>query len=483
MKTSLTTRAVFAVLSIFAVSCSSDPTSTGGEDRDGGQLDAELDAALGSDAGSDSDATLGNDAGSDSDVGVGVVPPSADLSVGLEHTCVLQPTGELSCFGRGDDGRLGYGDTEDIGVTDLPSAKGFVSTGTLEIRRIEAGEANTCALTVDGDVYCWGWGNHGRNGNGTGETFGDNEVPADLPALDLGDVPVIQISLSAGPPTVLSFTNPNSSVSGHACALRQDGAVYCWGENYYGQLGYGNTANVGDDETPASVGPVDLGGFVTQIAVGGRHTCALFQAGTVKCWGGSFALGYGNSDAIGDDELPSTVGFVDLGPGVVTQISAGTSHMCAVFDDGSLSCWGSGAGGALGYGNSEMIGDDEKPVAAGRVDVGGPVVAVSAGDDHTCVLDSQGRIKCWGDNNFGELGTGALNKIGDDELPSSIDWIDTGAEPAIAVSAGRNHTCAMFEDARVKCWGHGERIGQGSVRPNIGDDETPAEAGFVDLLP
>ena len=127
----------------------------------------------------------------------------------------------------------------------------------------------------------------------------------------------------------------------HTCALLDDNTVRCWGFGGNGRLGYGNVANAGDDESPGSVGPVDLGPGRTALAItaGGAHSCALLDDHTVRCWGHGFngALGYGgdpnNSDPmlhpqdIGNDETPGSIPPVNLGAGrTATAISAGQSH-------------------------------------------------------------------------------------------------------------------------------------------------------------
>ncbi len=188
---------------------------------------------------------------------------------------------------------------------------------------------------------------------------------------------------------------PLATGNAHTCALLDRGAVRCWGAGSFGRLGYGNTDDIGDDEIPASAGDVDVGGTVTQIAAGSAHTCALLDRGAVRCWGaGSFGrLGYGNTDDIGDDETPASAGDVDVG-GTVTQIAAGGAHTCALLDTGAVRCWGLGGLGKLGYGNTDDIGDDETLASAGDVDVGGIVgplvcnglVATIVGTDSQDVL-------------------------------------------------------------------------------------------------
>jgi alpha-tubulin suppressor-like RCC1 family protein len=100
----------------------------------------------------------------------------------------------------------------------------------------------------------------------------------------------------------------------HTCALLDDGAVRCWGRNDDGRLGYAITASVGDDEEPATLGDVDVGGVAVEVVAGGVHSCARLQDGSVRCWGGngSGTLGYGHVMNVGDDEPPSVAGAVEV---------------------------------------------------------------------------------------------------------------------------------------------------------------------------
>lgn len=152
----------------------------------------------------------------------------------------------------------------------------------------------------------------------------------------------------------------------HTCAVLDTGAVRCWGYAWYGALGYGNQVDIGDDETPASAGDVDVGGSAVQVAAGFDNTCARLDGGAVRCWGsGSFgALGHGDTVTVGDDETPASAGDVDL-DGQAIGLVMGWHHVCARLDDGSVRCWGLGEMGTLGYGNTDNIGDDETPASAG----------------------------------------------------------------------------------------------------------------------
>jgi hypothetical protein len=155
------------------------------------------------------------------------------------------------------------------------------------------------------------------------------------------------------------------------------GKVRCWGHGWAGQLGYANTNDIGELETPGSVGPVDLGAGRTATAISagsnGFHTCAILDDDTVRCWGwgASGQLGYADDETIGDDETPGTLKTVDLGPGrTAGALAVGDSHTCAILDNGWVHCWGGGDHGQLGYANTNDIGDDETPVSVGPVFLG-----------------------------------------------------------------------------------------------------------------
>ncbi|MEJ2539095.1 MAG: chromosome condensation regulator, partial [Gemmatimonadota bacterium] len=266
----------------------------------------------------------------------------------------------------------------------------------------------------------------------------------------------------------------------HTCALLDTGTVRCWGANSSGELGYGNTLRIGDDETPASAGDVDVGGVVTQIALGGNHTCALLDSGAVRCWGlaANGQLGYGSTETIGDDETPASAGDVDVG-GRVTRIAAGGNHTCALLDNGAVRCWGAGLLGQLGYGATEQIGDDETPASVGDVDIGGPATQVSVGGGHTCALLAGGAVRCWGDGSGGRLGYGDTRSIGDDETPATAGDVDIGSSVVQVVAAGE-HSCVVTTGGAIRCWGVGGSgaLGYGNTM-DVGDDEVPAAAGDV----
>lgn len=334
------------------------------------------------------------------------------IAAGTSHACFLIEGGKVRCSGKNDWGALGYGHTRYVTAME---DEGDVEIGGA-VKTVVAGHATTCAIMDDDSLRCWGSGQGGRLGYADAEDRGAEDLPQEAGAIELGGK-ALQVSVSP---------------SGHVCAVLDGGRLRCWGQNIQGQLGYGDTERVGDNETPAAKGDVQVGGTVAQVATASASTCARLDTGAVRCWGfaGDGRLGYGNSTNYGDDELPSVAGDVPLG-GKATQIVGGSNHFCAILEGGTLRCWGNARSGQLGYGNTNSIGDDETPASAGDVPVGGKVVQVTASGDRTCALLESGGVRCWGSNVGdplwgGPLGYEKTDNIGDDETPASVGDIPLG---------------------------------------------------------
>ena len=403
---------------------------------------------------------------------------AGSLDAGAAHSCALVAASALRCWGYGAIGQLGSGATATIGDDETPAAVAPVALGPgRSAKAVAAGAHHTCAVLDDASVRCWGFGGDGRLGYAGTASIGDDEPPA------------------AAGPVVLGAGRTATAITagtGHTCALLDDGSVRCWGYGADGRLGYGDVASVGDDEPPAAAGPVNLGAGRTAraISAGSGHTCALLDDGSVRCWGyaANGRLGYADTVRIGDDETPAAAGPVDLGPGrTATAITAGEAHTCAILDDGAVRCWGYGLYGALGYGYTTNVGDDEPPSAAEPVylGVGTTAVAISAGELHTCIVQNDGRVRCWGFGGNGRLGYANARNIGDNELAFAAGTVDVGAgRTATAISAGSFHTCARLDDGGVRCWGYASsgRLGRCSD-VDIGDNETPGAVAPVNLEP
>lgn len=404
---------------------------------------------------------------------------AASVTAGTAHTCAILTDGRVRCWGSNSYGQLGLGHTDPVSVSNKPSALPTVSLGNGAVAvALAAGERHTCALLEGGSVRCWGDNLDGQLGLGHTRPVGDNEKPVDVDAVDLGGK---AIAIAAGP--------------AHNCAILEGGAVRCWGYNFSGQLGIGNKLPVGDNELPSQVGPVNLGGPATQVAAGGAqglaHSCAVLQAGALRCWGSNNTgqLGYpalsnpaGDNEfpeSVGDDEAPASAGPVRL-PDPVTSVSAGAYHTCAMTVSSEVFCWGYNNYGQLGLGHTDVVGDNEYPHAVGAVYLRAPALGVAAGNYHTCALLQGGRVRCWGeDRTFGASGSIGDAEVGDDEVAGAAPEVETGGSVE-AVAAGGQHTCAAFDDGTMRCWGNGGggQLGSGRVELVKG---APALTPIVEL--
>ncbi|MFY0540730.1 RCC1 domain-containing protein [Nannocystis pusilla] len=408
-------------------------------------------------------------------------PPVLQVAGSGNHTCALVEGGRLRCWGLGQYGALGLGNTQNVGDDELPAEVPDVDVGG-EVVEVVAygGGAATCARLAGGDVRCWGGETNfeGLLGRQDPAWIGDDEAPSSIAPIVIGG-PVVQLTLGGS----------------HACARLEDGAVRCWGAGTDGRLGYGNPQNIGDDEDPADAGDVDVGEPVLHIAAGGVQTCALLAGGRVRCWGNGSngALGYGIFDPegppqdawIGDDETPASMGDVPIG-GFVTQLVTGVAHTCALLDTGGVRCWGEHDFGGLGYGpaieGEAAIGDDETPASLGDIPLDHPAIQIAAGYDRTCALLDTGALRCWGYNVYGALGI--ASPLTDTKFMTPVELPDVlvgGDVAAIALSF--EQTCAILTTGALRCWGRnfwGE-LGYGHTQP-IGDDEHPAAAGDVPYL-
>ncbi len=388
------------------------------------------------------------------------------IDAGEEHTCAVLADRSVRCWGKGVAGRLGYGSDANVLA---PAAAGPVNLGPgRDARAIVAGDFHTCAILDDGSVRCWGFGENGRLGYGNRSNV---FTPAAAPPVDLGPGRTAR-AITAG--------------ASHTCAILDDGSVRCWGNGAAGRLGNGNSASVGDDETPGQVPPVNLGPGRTAraIAAGEFHTCAILDNAGLICWGfnASGQLGYGGTADVGDNETPGQVGPVNVGGRGVVAVSGGTGHTCAILDDGTVHCWGFGANGRLGYGGT---GDITSASAAPAVHIGAgrTATAIASGDAHNCAVLDNGAVRCWGFGGSGRLGYSDTNSIGDTELPDAVGPVNLGSgRSARAITAGFSHSCAALDDGTLRCWGFGGsgRLGYGDEQ-NVGDDETPATEGPVPM--
>lgn len=349
-------------------------------------------------------------------VEVGGVRDAAQLSAGSDSTCVRTTEGAVLCWGAGRDGQLGDG-----GTTAQARAVAAKIEGVVDL---SVGSAHACALRGDGNAWCWGYNEYGQADNrGVAQDFAAvRAVGAKASAVAVG--------------------------GGHVCALGE-GRVWCVGENPYGQLGDGT--RVSRDR------PVTIAGIrdAVQVVAGERHTCVVREGGAVQCWGddtfgqmGQRGLPSGEPYDEHSGPLPlapiearsSAVAMTPLGLGAVKLLATHEHRTCALQVDGGVACWHDWA---------------EVPV---KVEARLPgAKALALGAVHTCVVVADGGVKCWGKNFYGRIGDGT--RI-DRDQPTTVIGL---RGPAVAVAAGRLHTCALLQDGGVACWGTGfaGRLGDG----------------------
>jgi alpha-tubulin suppressor-like RCC1 family protein len=361
----------------------------------------------------------------------------------------------------------------------MGSALSEVELGPERARTVAAGGAHTCAVLTGGQVKCWGANGQGQLGLGDRRNRGRDarEMGSALPLVELGRGR-----------TATAITAGQS----HTCALLDSAAIKCWGANDFGQLGLGDGETRGDD--PADMGDalptVDLGSGRSARAVtaGAYHTCALLDDGQVKCWGANDfgQLGLGDVRVrglapidLGDSLLPAAL----PGGRSAVAVRAGGAHTCALLEGGDVACWGTNNGGQLGLGDRDRRGDDKsRPPAIVELGPGRKAVALALGADHSCALfASPAELRCWGLNLFGQLGLGDDANRGDapSEAVGALPPLDLGeapADPVVAVTAGLEHTCALFASGTVKCWGANGRgqLGRGDKRTR---GTAPADMG------
>jgi len=291
-----------------------------------------------------------------------------------------------------------------------------------------------------------------------------------------------------------TITIPTTAGSAHSCFMLDNGSVKCWGENSYGQLGLGDTWTRGDNssEMGDNLTIVDLGSgrTATAIVAGSNHTCAILDNESVKCWGfnafGQLGLGDTNNRGDASDEMGDNLNVVDLGSGIKAKaIAAGNQHTCAIIDNESIKCWGANASGQLGLGNTSNRGDGSNQMGGNltAIDLGSGRTAkvIATGGSHTCAVLDNASVKCWGENNYGQLGLGDLNNRGDepDEMGNFLPSVDLGSETATSITTGTGYTCVLLDDnsteplSNVKCWGRGN-YGQLGNKKTLPINSTPS---------
>lgn len=339
------------------------------------------------------------------------------IAAGAGHTCVITAAGGVKCWGKNDLGQLGNGtlvnSTSPVDVSGLSSG----------VKRVSVGSVHSCAVLVSGAAKCWGYNYNNRLGAKLGG--------------ELYTTPQQVYGISSGAVDV-------SARASHSCVVLASGEAKCWGTNYEGQLGNGSSG------VPGGYGPDLVVGLnnAKKVEVGGNSTCAQTTAGALKCWG--IGSGYNST-------TPATIPGMESG---VADFGHGMNHTCAVTSAGAAKCWGWNYFGELGTGNTAM--NNLYPTPTQVIGLSSGVAGLSMWDYSTCAVLTNGQVKCWGANWYGQLGTGDL-------VSSSTPVTVTGLFGAKSISVGEYHACAVNGTGESYCWGRNNagQLGNGNTTDQV----------------
>ncbi len=337
------------------------------------------------------------------------------IAIGSSHGCGLHADGQVECWGHNSDGQLGDGTT-----TSRATAAPVIGLPD-PVVEVEALEFSTCALTVKGEVWCWGRDYRGVLGNGQ----------AVDPDLYFWDAPI-----QTAPSRVVGLGGTVETLGG-TCALLAGGTVQCWGDGESGQLGNGQSLS---SATPVSV--VGVAG-ATHVSSYDDTACAV-TGGKVKCWGwGNFGeLGNGKR---GHSATPVTVSGISN----AVQVQVGGEHVCTLLATSRVKCWG--------YNKLGSIGDKTRTNRTKPVHVAGltKVSAIATDRGATCALTAAGAVRCWG------LGYGPKVK--------TVTGLSKGAT---ALFGGH---CATKATGSIVCWSD-NKYGRLGTDPAIALDDSDGPA-------
>jgi hypothetical protein len=342
--------------------------------------------------------------------------PWTTISAGSNHTCALTKSGLAYCWGSNYDGQLGAPSTVacspsttfSSACSPRPLAVVCPAGAPCRFTQISTGQTMTAAIDTNGDA--WWWGRGGVAHHKVSATLAGNAVKFSL--------------IAAG--------------FGHACAISSARSeIWCWGTNGYGESGLpaGSPWEVPDWSPNRVLAPFKF----KKIVAGGEHTCALGSGSTdVVCWGFN-----------GDKQTSGTT-YSQNGQFYFQQFG-GLTMIQDIAASGSASC------AALDWGNGVRCWGNYVPSTAELASFGTPE-RVTAGNGQVCALSGQ-LASCMGSNNWGELGIGVYG-------------YQHAAVPPIAppplysmLSAGASHTCGLTPDGNAYCWGNNQsgQVGNGAV--------------------
>jgi len=357
--------------------------------------------------------------------------------------------GPVRCWGLNDLGRFydfgtsfAFGpllgiDSTAPGVTDPTEVVGFDNAV-----KIDLANSHACAVLADGQLACWG--------DNSFNQLGVDGQPTTAVLVTTGATTVKDVAVAGRLNTFYE--------GGSTCIIDQDDLLRCWGSDVLEQLGNGGAGDVASPTAAEAENINVLGGMgpVVRIEGGNSTYCAVNTAGAMYCWGD------GSYGAIpSGDYQPLGVGVqtpleVDYGSGAILDMDMQRGTGCLVTDTGEVRCWGQGDDHRLGVGDVEgapfMVGQPGFPVTAAHL---------ASGALHNCAVRSDAKVRCWGDNQFGQVSGSAVAGSPTFDLAT----VSKASGVAVKVAAGTGHSCVLFDTGGVDCWGNNNtgQLGTGSL--------------------
>ncbi len=342
------------------------------------------------------------------------------VATGGSHTCALDLEGRPYCWGRNNHGQLGDGTTDDTATPTRVLIE-------VPLSDIVAGANHTCGIGAQsGAIYCWGL-------NDFSQVIPDGGGPTD-------DIlaPYRIDPLAMNTP----WTNVTAGTD-FTCAI-SSGNIYCWGNNNLGQTG-----NMPSQEPVTTPTPIDLDPTVlfADVGAGDAHACGQSTSGTGYCWGLSTNNRLSRMTT-GDYGEPAQIQYNDnLGEIEILHFDTGFDHTCATAKIGvePLDITGVICNGANNFG---QLGGTPEPEYVDSNDVG----PVKSGNYFACVYESPQGVTCWGANDFGQAGRDPVATVG----PGRVNNLPVSGDNRVTdLDAGGQHACAALEGG-IYCWGDNE---------------------------
>jgi alpha-tubulin suppressor-like RCC1 family protein len=333
-------------------------------------------------------------------------------------------------FAWGDNAYAGTGDFD----ANMPAwvSRPFMTRGLDDVSGVRASDHHTCALLKNGTAKCWGW-DSGVGYVGNGATIMQYNTP-----ISPMNLPDSYLDLTTGEDTT--------------CVVKMDGTAWCLGAAWSASMALNGVGTADSATLVAVTGPTN----VIAIAGGYKYNCAVASTGMGWCWGDNTAgqLGSGTN----------TPGLVTVPGTMWASIQPGYQTTCGATTTGVAMCWGANTMGQIGDGTNVA---KSTPTPVSTVNGLGWVVKILTSVDHTCALNNEEELWCWGDNSQGELGTGDLVSYNMPWRPVLYDVLDF----QLSVHA----TCALTEGGHVFCWGDSPLTGVAATADELVPEMIPDE--------